>query len=293
MRALTLLFTALLLPLTAARAQPVILVEAKIAQYREAAVAAREALGAGVVEVDPSAPDALERLKNAPVVIAVGQRALTLARSLSPVRPVVFCMVLGVRRDVLSGAVTGVPLETDPEVALQQIQAVLPAARRVGVFYSEDASGVLIAEAKRAAVAQGLTLIAQPVRSGGEIKDGFAAMSGKIDVLWLPPDPRLYSPELFSYLLTTSSERRLPVFGFLENFTKAGALGSVSPDYADGGRRAGKLATGILARPATARLPVPPLVFAPGNLSLNLKTAQALGLTIRPEVASSAKQTFR
>jgi putative tryptophan/tyrosine transport system substrate-binding protein len=92
--------------------------------------------------------------------------------------------------------------------------------------------------------------------------------------------------------LSTTLERRIALFGFLDSLTQAGALASVAPDYLEIGRRAGKLAS-ELARTAETRSSVPPVTASPGSLSINLKTAKQLGLDISPGVQAKARQIFR
>jgi ABC-type uncharacterized transport system substrate-binding protein len=107
------------------------------------------------------------------------------------------------------------------------------------------------------------------------------------------PDPRLITAEMFNYLLVYTLERKIALFGFLDSFTEAGALASVAPDYQEIGRRAGQLAAGIAARPADARLPVPPPMGGAGALSVNVKTARQLGVDVPQQVLSRARQVFR
>lgn len=273
-----------------AAAAPVILLEGRFPQYREAAAAAHRQLP-DAQEVELQDPDVSEKLEKASLVVAVGQKALARAREQSSV-PVVFCMVIGASRAALADNVTGVPVEPDPVSVLRNIKAVVPAIRRLGVIYNPKSSELWVPEAQRSATANGLALVTREVLSPAEVRDALASLAGKIDALWLPADPKLYNKDLFAFLLSFCAERKLPLFGFLESFTEAGALASISPDYADDGERAGKLAAGLLARPLGKRLPVPGPVFAPGNLSLNLRTATVLGIDIPPEAITHAKRTF-
>lgn len=284
-------FLAVLAAVEASAAQPVILVEGKVAQYRIAAFAAQRFLP-GALEVDPGAANAGAKLATASVILAVGQRSFGVAREKAPGTPTVFCMLLGAKPAMLAGNVTGVPLESDPRSLLTRLQALHPGARRVGVVYNPDASELLILEAQRAATALGIKLLAQPVKEASGVKDAVAKMVGSIDILWLPPDPRLFSRELFAYLLSFSAERRLPLVGFLESFTQAGALASVSADYQDIGERAGRLAAEAASRGSVQR-PPSGVVFSPGVLSINLKTARALGVEVSPRALAEAKNVIR
>ncbi len=138
-----------------------------------------------------------------------------------------------------------------------------------------------------------MALVAKPVANAREVRAALGEIAGSIDALWLVPDPHLITAEMVYYLLVFTLERKLALFGFLESFTKVGALASVSPDYREIGRRAARMATDLLARPDAARLPVPPPVASPGSLSVNEKTAKQLGLNIPAGVLSSARQVYR
>jgi putative ABC transport system substrate-binding protein len=98
---------------------------------------------------------------------------------------------------------------------------------------------------------------------------------------------------MFNYLLVTTLERKIALFGFLDSFTQAGALASISPDYAEIGRRAGRLAQDIFSKPEAARLPVPAPQAGPGALTVNLKTARQLGLDVPQSALGKARQVFR
>ncbi len=276
----------------AVAAPPLVLVEARVAQYREAAAGVRKQLPAAE-EVDVDAPDLAERLAQTPLIIPVGQRALALAREKAPTTPLVFCMVLGVTTASLSPGVTGVPLESDPLAVLSHVHAIAPRAKRIGLVFNPASSDLLYAEATRAAAALGLTLVARPVSSASAVRSAVSGMAGSIDLLWLPADPRLFPKELVAFLLSFSAERNLPLVGFLDKLTEGGALASVSPDYGEIGERTGKLAAEILTRPEGRRLPLPPPVFAPGTLSLNLKTAKTLGIEIAPKARQRARVLYQ
>jgi putative ABC transport system substrate-binding protein len=166
------------------------------------------------------------------------------------------------------------------------------AAKRVGVIYDPRTSAAFMEDAVKAAGALGVTLVARPVSDAREVRTALSEIADGIDVLWLMPDPRLISAEMFNYLLIFTLERRIALFGFLDSFTQAGALASVAPDYHEIGRRAAQLAAEVAARPADARLPLPPPTTSPGALSVNTKTAQQLGVAIPPSVLAKARQVY-
>ncbi|MBS2031853.1 MAG: hypothetical protein JST54_28410 [Deltaproteobacteria bacterium] len=268
-------------------AAPVVVLEHDVAPFRAAAEAAERRLP-GAQEVDPADPALADKLKDASVVVAVGRKSLKAAREHVSAKPVIFCMVLGVSRMDLSGTVTGVPLEADPAAVLNQILTVLPHAKHVGLIFDPHASGLYLEHARAAAAAKGITLVLAPVSKGTEARDAFDAMVHKVDVLWLPPDPKLFTEELATYVLSEAAENKVPLVSFVESHTAQGALAAVSASFADVGDRAGQVAAGIAALPEDKRIPVPPPLYAPGELSLNLKSANALGIDVPPDAVSHA-----
>lgn len=288
--AVALAVAVLALPGVALAGPPVVLVEGRVGPYREAALAIKKHLPDAVFS-DPGTPGL--DLANASLIVAVGQKSLNLARTQPATVPVVFCMVLGAGKATFAPQVTGVPLESDPVLGLKRLTRIAPRAKRVGVIVNPEANELWLAESHKAATALGLQLVVKSVRSASEVKGAINGLVGGVDALWLPPDPRLFSKEVFAFLLGFSSERKLPLIGFLDSFTQAGALASVSADYTDIGNRAGRLAAQILSQGEGRRIPVPAPVFAPGNLTLNQKTASALGITLSPQVVGEAHQVFQ
>jgi len=268
-------------------AAPMVVLERDVAPFRAAADAAEKRLP-GAQELEPSDPALADKLKDASVVVAVGRKSLKAAREHVSSKPVVFCMVLGVSRMDLSGTVTGVPLEADPASVLNQILSVLPHTHHVGLIYDPHASGLYLEHARAAAADKNITLVLAPVSKGTEARDAVEAMIRKVDVLWLPPDPKLFTEELATYVLSEAAENKVPLMSFVESHTAQGALAAVSASFAEVGDRAGQVAATIAALPEDKRLPVPPPVYAPGELSLNLKSANAMGVDIPADAVGHA-----
>lgn len=271
-----------------------VLADSRVQQYRDALQGAQSVLGAQAQVVDPSGSDPAAELTRAQptVIVAVGQKALQVARAALPQTPIIYCMVLGASAPS-SKSITGVRLEVAAEEQLAALKQVAPAAHRVGVIYEPRVSLAYLDEAQRAAGRVGVSLVSKAVDDPKQVRDAAAQLAGKIDALWLLPDPRLATPELIDFLLVYTQDRKLVLWGFLDSLTKAGALASLSPDYAEIGRRAGKLAQEVLARPAERRIPVPAPVDSPGSLTVNLKTARQLGLELPAAVVAKARQVFK
>jgi putative tryptophan/tyrosine transport system substrate-binding protein len=286
----------LLLPLLMLFTQPaladiVLLSDPAVPQYKEALEAAQKVTPEASF-ADQSSPDAANQLKHADVVLAIGQKALDLARATVPDKPIVYAMVLAA--DAQPGkSVTGVALEVPPFAQFAQWKQMKFDATRVGAIYNPKESAAYVDEAGKAAGALGLTLVTRPVSEAKDVKNALADLAGKVDVLWLVPDPRLFTNDMFRFILGFTLDHKIALLGFLDTFTQAGAVASMSPDYKDIGRRAMRLASGIASRPPEQRLPVPAPMTSPGTLTINLKSAKQLGIDMPDSLINKARQVYR
>ena len=94
--------------------------------------------------------------------------------------------------------------------------------------------------------------MSRPVSDAKEVRAAFAEIAANIDALWIIPDPALVNIEIFNFLLVTTLERKLALFGFFADFTRRGALASVAPTTLKSANRPPKLAADLAAKPAAA-----------------------------------------
>jgi putative tryptophan/tyrosine transport system substrate-binding protein len=136
----------------------------------------------------------------------------------------------------------------------------------------------------------GLQLQSLEVRRPDEFAQAFAAMTREhADALVV------ISNELFfghrSQLAELTGRHRLPAMFHLREYAEAGGLMAYGPDAADMYRRAATYVDKILKGAMPADLPVEqPVKF---DLVINLKTAQALGLTIPPSILFQADEVIK
>jgi putative ABC transport system substrate-binding protein len=274
-----------------ARSEIVIVSDQTVAQFKEAYEAAQK-VAPEAAFTDENSPETANQMKHADVIIAVGQKALELARTTVPDKPIVYAMVLASQVPAVKN-VTGVALEVPPFAQFAQWKQMKFEATRVGVIYEPKESAAYVQEAGKAAGALNLTLVSRQVSDAKEVKNALNDLAGKIDVLWLVPDPHLFTPEMFRFILGFTLDHKIAILGFLDAFTQSGAVASMSPDYRDIGRRAMRLALGIAGRAPEQRLPVPPPMTSPGTLTINLKSARQLGIEVPDALINKARQVYR
>jgi ABC-type uncharacterized transport system substrate-binding protein len=254
----------------------------KTAEHKEAIDAARQ-VAPDFSFADEDSIDAAEQLRHGDVILAVGGRALTMARAVAPDKPVVYAMVPASEAQP-GKSVTGVLLEVPAYAEFAQWKQLRFDGQRIGLVYDGKTQAALPAEANRAATALGLQLTARAVEDAAHAATALAELSAKVDAVWVAvsfPD------------VVVKWSGKVALFGGDEKTAAAGALFVLAPDARDIGRRAARTALGIFNRTAEQRVPVPPPSASPGALILNAKSAQALGIELPDQLVKKARKVFR
>jgi putative tryptophan/tyrosine transport system substrate-binding protein len=192
------------------------------------------------------------------------------------------------------GNVTGSTL-LGPELSpkrLQLLQETLPTASRVAFLWNptNPANVVHFEDLQAGARALGVTLHSVAVRSPTEFPSAFATMMReRPDALMITADALLQ--QHVGQILDFAAQHWLPVMSMTRENVVAGALMSYSASSRELYRRASVYLDKILKGAKPGDLPVQqPMKF---ELVLNLKTAEALGLTIPPTILFQADEVIR
>jgi len=221
------------------------------------------------------------------VILAVGGESARVAREQLAGIPTVFSMVLDPTELQKNEKITGVNFQVPARAQFQALGSILPRARRIGVIYDPTLSLFIIRDGRQAAAAQNLTLVEKPISSSNEIANAIKEMIWTVDALWMIPDQTVVSKESFRYMLEATLNRKVPILTFSQSFVKGGALLALAPNYQDMGRQAGRLVQKILGGASPGSLPS---AHPQGYLFLNLNTANALSISIPPEILQKAEQ---
>ena len=103
-------------------------------------------------------------------------------------------------------------------------------------------------------------------------------------------DRTVLTTQSLQYVFLFAFQNNLPLIGLSDHFVKMGALFAVGPDYEDIGRQSGELAARILSgeEPGDLSYVSPRRVL----LSLNLRTAEIIGIRVPDHVVRSAAATY-
>jgi putative ABC transport system substrate-binding protein len=166
---------------------------------------------------------------------------------------------------------------------LELLKEIVPGASRVAVLFhrGDQASAAQVRAMQPAARTLSVTLRAWDVDRAGQLPTAFAAMAGaRTDALVVVHGAFIVGQE--RQILSLAAKHGLPAMYQLRRWADDGGLVAYGPSQADMSRRAAHYVDRILKGAKAADLPVEePAKF---ELIVNLKTAEALGVTVPPSV---------
>jgi putative tryptophan/tyrosine transport system substrate-binding protein len=231
------------------------------------------------------------RASEASLVVAVGLKAALAAKLEIVDIPIVYMMILDPSKHNLNGSnMTGTLLEIPAERQFKILRSFLPDLRRLGMLTNPAGRQPKLKETTAQAAAHSFQLQEFSVDNEKEVPQQLRALLGSTDALLLVPDSTVLTNDSIGYILETSLARRVPVIGFSPEFTRLGALLSVSVSYGEVGRETGVLAKRILD--GDRKLPAKPIPIERLKITVNLKTARFLGIEFPKEVNHLIDETY-
>ena len=233
------------------------------------------------------------------VLVTAGTPATLAAKRASPTIPIV---LVGVDDPVALGIVdslgqpgsnaTGLCLTSSEVIGerLDLLRELAPGLQRLAVIVRDD-PGIeqklqdIRSEARR----KGIAALMLEATTGKALDLAFARLRAeRSEALYMASGP--LGPAKRARLIALAAESRLPAIYSFRIFPIDGGLMSFSADDRDLFRRAAGFVDKILKGAKPAAIPVePPRKF---NLTVNLKTAKTLGLTIPPPMLAAADEVI-
>jgi putative ABC transport system substrate-binding protein len=235
------------------------------------------------------------------VLVVAGTSAAQAAKALTATVPIVFTIPGNPEEDGLvaslahpGGNATGLSTRSPGLTGkqLELLKAAVPQVSRVAILYNPSVPfhNRALQEAHEAARGLAVELQALEVRQGHEFASAFAALTawraGAVLALSGPP-----AGNELAHLAQLAAEHHVPAMFIRKEFVEVGGLLAYGPSWADNFRRAATYVDKLLKGAKPADLPVEqPTKY---ELVINLKTAQALGLTIPPTFLFQADEVIR
>jgi putative tryptophan/tyrosine transport system substrate-binding protein len=232
-----------------------------------------------VTGTTPAAQAAKQATATIPIVMAASGNPVSIGLVASLAHP--------------GGNVTGLSTVA-PEMAgkwLQLLKTAIPGAERVAILFnprnSQDVA--LVQGARQAARSLRTDLLSVEASTSDKLDGAFAEIARQgAEALIVTADPILFFER--TRIVGLAASHKLPAICQWREFAAIGGLMSYGPDLNDLLRRAASYVDKILRGAKPADLPIEqPNKFA---LAVNLKTAQALGLTIPPSILAGADEVI-
>jgi putative ABC transport system substrate-binding protein len=231
------------------------------------------------------------RASEASLVVAVGLKAALAARVEIIDVPIVYMMILDPSKHPLNAPnITGTLMEIPAERQFKILRSFLPNIHQLGVLSNSHSGIRTFPEAEAWASAHGFQLKQFPVEGEKDVPQQLRALLSTTEALWLVPDSTVLTNESIGFILESSMARRVPVVGFSAEFTRLGALMSLSVSYGEVGRETGRLAKRILD--GDLKLPAKPVPIERLKITVNLKTARFLGIEFPKGLNHLIDETF-
>jgi len=231
---------------------------------------------------------------NVEVIVLSGSTAIRAAQKATRTVPIVFVVLAdpvtsGFVKSLArpGGNMTGVASQYEELITkqLQLLKEALPRLSRVALLYYTDISSAIVGAAEVAAHSLGLTTRVYGVSGVADFQKVFeGASKERVGAIQVLPSPWFNGQR--ALLIDLAAKHRLPAFYEFSNYVTDGGLMSYGPSISDMHGRAATYVDRILKGAKTAELPIErPTRF---ELVINLRTADALGLTIPRSILQRA-----
>jgi putative ABC transport system substrate-binding protein len=234
------------------------------------------------------------------IIFCLGELEAKAAQQATTTHPIVFSAVgdpvgLGLIQSYArpGGNMTGVT-DLNIEVSakrLELFQDLLPGLQRVLYpYHAHNAHQAAILQQYRAAAQRlGIMLVERKLRTMEEARDALAGVrKADIDGMLAPPGVDLNIP---GFVLDATTRQGIPSMFDSAFYLQDGGLASYGPSWFASGRQVARLVDKIIKGAHPGDIPVEVDYYF--ELTINLKVAKALGITIPPEVLYRADRIIR
>ena len=276
-----------------------VVVSASIAPYESALSGFYSKLGETKIEYeateffldeDSGGSNLVSRIKAlAPHMIhTIGTKATRQLKRAFRDTPIIFSMVLNPAASGLvdsmkrpGGNITGAAMDIPLNLQFQYMKRLLPKVSRIGVIYSAEETGSVVADAEKAAKALGIELVKESVRSPSDVPRAVKNLVGRVDVLWSVADSKVFTRETIREILLVTLRETLPFMGLSPAFVRAGALIAMATDPEEIGREAAAIAGQVFSSRPAGEVPV--ALSKRVKVVMNQNTMDLIGIELLKE----------
>ena len=184
--------------------------------------------------------------------------------------------------------VTGVSDQAPLASQLKLIQKIMPDMKTLGIIYtsSDDSATAQYHQFAALCKKEHVRLKGYSIANTNDLNQVSQQMVSQVDAIYVPTDNTVASA--MQTLVATATAKKVPVFPAVDTMVKAGGLATLSINQYKLGVTTGKMTAAILKGKKPADTPIH--FVRKGEMTINLKTAQKLGITLPASVVKEAKQ---
>ena len=287
-----LLALCLLLPLISNAAPVIIVPSDNSSAYTEAESALREKLSNYSPATLPVSNLDHVSTSDTKLIITIGTKALQATLTTNNKTPVLALLVTRKSfRQLVATApgarqISAIYIDQPYTRQLNLVRLIVPGKQRVGVLFSAESESEL-AELKRTAQVQKLTLVPEKVGAGDELPAALTKLLSEVDVVLSIPDPSIFNSATIQNILFSAYRAHKPLISFSPYYVRAGAVAAVYSTPTQLAHQAAEMARlllngGALAQPQYAR---------DFNVTTNPTAARSLDLSLGDEKSIENKLT--
>ena len=267
-----------------ADAEPVIAIfSSETGPYREALAGLKQELGESVPtfilsQGEPKIPSSTR------VVITFGAKAAL--RSYSDQITLIYAMAPGVV--IQTQDAVKICMEPAASTLLANLKRIQPNLKRLGILWQSPRFKEYVDELRKVAGPLGIQVESVSPKDSSDIPDYLRKLYGRIDAIWIPPDPLLLNATSLPVFMEFSRSNRVPLFVPTGGLVEQGATASVGPTFREMGRLAG-----VAARKASEGLsPESKLYTTNVEIVINKTVATQVGLQIPEDTLRKADKVI-
>lgn len=203
----------------------------------------------------------------------------------------VYCMAPGIRLRPADrkGPLVRVQMLPRPGSALVKLKEIQPGLRRLEVLWTSDGIEDYLQEMQQVSPSLGVEVLVERLNGPDDLPDRLRALvGGRVDALWLSPDPLLVNSQSFSILREFSWSNDIPFYAPTAGLVEKGAVASVSTSF----REIGRTAAMAVQRALAGTLSQGEVYPERSEVIVNMTAAANAGLRIPPEVSQKADRVL-
>lgn len=203
---------------------------------------------------------------------------------------VIYGLAPGFKRQPEKHSRLSVKVRTTPPAGtvVERLREIQPSLKRLAVFWVSESYLEYIQEIQRSCQAVGSEALTERMSGPEQLPARLRSLTGKIDAIWILPDPLLINTQSFATLKDFSWANRVPLYVPTTGLAENGAAAAVACSFREIGHTAAKAAILLLSGKTEQR------DFYPEHTQVIINNQGAVhsGLRIPPEILKKSDKVI-